>query len=983
MDFNSNIYNIVKQNTLYNNSPTINDVKSLQIIFRSENDRDNVYLSLISRILKNLPKKDDNNEKRKRKIHIILRSLKINQSYYNEYPPTIKIIQKLNEVCLILIQIDNSAIKKSTATLSNLLIRKSHEKIKQQEEDKLHFKIKSPKKKIELSEKILTLNRYNKNGIEFYYPGLVSEAKVFHSKKLERSLILQPSFGGQFRAVYKNITYTRKKRHGKNKTEIQTKKIIKDLNEEKIICVNLKKFQNKINEIYFEKNKKKKKKRKKLLRKDRQISIKNIKNYLESKYVLHGGDFVLKSNEIKIILKIVSKLKNIENYEEKLFSQIWIKLLINSYIQKEEEKFYKYLSVLKIMCKSSDPLVCKCALDLWFNLLIYGNLKVTIQQHSTKDQNFQKKLKRNYDKVSNFETILINFLQDLFNVLFYSKSKKMVLISKRVLQIASRIFFFCITRNGKIIKRKIRQFKLQNIIPLLQSIDFIPLQHGITLINVLMYKTYMEVKRPIFGHRLFPADISNNIYFISQVYSKSPCFLIRENLFLLIYDYFISQIYLKQKQNLLNLPSKLDQINSNQNVKHQLKHVVIDQSIYIYNLLKLIDSPHKFNQLWKYSKNDFYSEIFNFINEQYFLNPKNNKKISINNLPKKLFQLILFEFDKLINYPKKMLRGNDNDGFELLFQIINTNSIGGVNLDKVTSLLYSNDFIKMEKVIYCIFLILRKIYLNKPKINNDNNNNNNNTQFGKNKMDFNKKRNSFKGKRQFLLYFSSLAKNKNPKIRSIYLQIISRMIIYFKSTLLVEHGLTSEIEFIINYFNEKLIIFCGNKKVLSQNNLRFILQMIIEISTIDQKNSKSISKCISSIHQIIATELLISKNILQLISITILQYLFVNLKKKSSNEYIRIAMLHLIIEKTRKSKTDLNSIGGLSFFINLIDDVHPRISYLASIFLYHYWKNNKQKVYLDLNAQIKLKYKENPIYLSNMVFKIKELLEIGEQYLID
>jgi hypothetical protein len=95
---------------------------------------------------------------------------------------------------------------------------------------------------------------------------------------------------------------------------------------------------------------------------------------------------------------------------------------------------------------------------------------------------------------------------------------------------------------------------------------------------------------------------------------------------------------------------------------------------------------------------------------------------------------------------------------------------------------------------------------------------------------------------------------------------------------------------------------------------------------------------------------------------------------------MRAALLHLIIERCKASKEDIEAVGGTTFFKRLLNENDPQISYLASRFLIDMLQKEKPEQFSDiintLLARAVEAYDEKLV--SNPYLQIKAILEMQD-----
>jgi hypothetical protein len=107
-------------------------------------------------------------------------------------------------------------------------------------------------------------------------------------------------------------------------------------------------------------------------------------------------------------------------------------------------------------------------------------------------------------------------------------------------------------------------------------------------------------------------------------------------------------------------------------------------------------------------------------------------------------------------------------------------------------------------------------------------------------------------------------------------------------------------------------------------------------------------------------------------------YLFKYIFLYTDNEDIKIISFRFITEICIKQNQIFIEFFGIKFFIELLNDNHPSISYFSSLFLMNIIsKNNSEKYYNFLTYLLqKSQNEENVKLLDNPYFQIKELFSL-------
>eukprot|EP01122_Echinamoeba_exundans_P011362 TRINITY_DN4494_c0_g1_i1.p1 TRINITY_DN4494_c0_g1~~TRINITY_DN4494_c0_g1_i1.p1 ORF type:complete len:1100 (-),score=161.24 TRINITY_DN4494_c0_g1_i1:652-3951(-) len=129
----------------------------------------------------------------------------------------------------------------------------------------------------------------------------------------------------------------------------------------------------------------------------------------------------------------------------------------------------------------------------------------------------------------------------------------------------------------------------------------------------------------------------------------------------------------------------------------------------------------------------------------------------------------------------------------------------------------------------------------------------------------------------------------------------------------------------------------------------------------------------------ITGRVMVSMTQLRMIDISILHFTFSNLPPRYTCQ-MRAALLHLIIERCKARKEDIEAVGGTTFFKKLLNENDPQISYLASRFLIDMLQKEKPEQFSDiintLLARAVEAYDEKLV--SNPYLQIKAILEMQD-----
>ncbi|KAL9655551.1 hypothetical protein ABK040_002218 [Willaertia magna] len=373
----------------------------------------------------------------------------------------------------------------------------------------------------------------------------------------------------------------------------------------------------------------------------------------------------------------------------------------------------------------------------------------------------------------------------------------------------------------------------------------------------------------------------------------------------------------------------------------------------LFTIYKLPNIVKEINKL----DNSIYSIIDLFLKKNYFL--KLNSKFQFFTI---IFQFLIFKkFNNLETLQKDLLfyifyKSNFPIYFHILFKyfpnIENYEFIKKLSKFLFIEFIYKNEDIltilktnEFFEILFKFLIQLQKLILNYLKIYNF-------TNLDLKELLFTKKNNLIKQGEFLLFYFYKENDNfTNLEIfkeiyfenKFIFLNFIEKKFFYLKYL---------NLEKAIKFLNEIFLEFIVQKKELNNLILKNVFFIIFEF--ISQLNTNiEINNNFTFLDLFFKGLITIPYYLLKDINITILYYLFEHLNDDIS---IKSILLLLIIEKCNNSKNVLSSIGGLSFFKNLLqNEKNEQIIYFTSKYLMKHLSQSFPNEYYS--------------YLSNVILK--------------
>lgn len=259
---------------------------------------------------------------------------------------------------------------------------------------------------------------------------------------------------------------------------------------------------------------------------------------------------------------------------------------------------------------------------------------------------------------------------------------------------------------------------------------------------------------------------------------------------------------------------------------------------------------------------------------------------------------------------------------------------------------------------------------------------------------------------------NELCRHPDPRVRRIYLSVTEKMMLRMKSRI-EKHGDEAKVKEIIRLVNDNLgkLVSFGEK---NQTNLLAMLYIIMDfvcalLSNISEITDSSVIPGGSDPELVTVDGLCnlflqgnarISGIILSGINITILHHIFVNLKPSSSNltpstsrqnrnnstiRAVRTTLLMLIARKcdVPNNKELIASIGGMSFFKDLIKDPNPLISFHSATFLMERLHKDRPAVYTDLTQRLTTLAQQthNDKLLGNAYLQYRNICDVFQEVL--
>lgn len=259
---------------------------------------------------------------------------------------------------------------------------------------------------------------------------------------------------------------------------------------------------------------------------------------------------------------------------------------------------------------------------------------------------------------------------------------------------------------------------------------------------------------------------------------------------------------------------------------------------------------------------------------------------------------------------------------------------------------------------------------------------------------------------------NELCRHPDPRVRRIYLSVTEKMMLRMKSRI-EKPGDEAKVKEMIRLVNDNLgkLVSFGEK---NQTNLLAMLYIIMDfvcalLSNISEITDTSLLP-VSGDPELVNVDGLcnlflqgnarISASMLTGINITILHHIFVNLKPSSvallagtsrqnrNNSTIRAVRTTLLILIARKcdvanNKDLIASIGGMSFFKDLIKDPNPLIAFHAATFLMNRLHQDRPAVYTDLLQRLTTLAQQtnNDKLLGNAYLQYRNICDVFQEAL--
>lgn len=504
------------------------------------------------------------------------------------------------------------------------------------------------------------------------------------------------------------------------------------------------------------------------------------------------------------------------------------------------------------------------------------------------------------------------------------------------------------------------------------------------LINMIYFSKASSFSQQILEHtednpiaemNFFILEQLGGIRYILNLYTNSHSIEVRNNLFVVIFDYVIHLVNQASMRS-----SKREHVQS------------------LFQILVRANAPHYLWQIFKYTPIDFTSKFSKFIYTNLILVPsRQNEKLNQNEglLDYKRLSLSRTFMSLIIRFSGHLnLISSHYLSFEKEFLIVCDDVFGqktctefDVNniIEQILSLLKSNQELEVRSGQLLLSQILEKLYIQK---------------------DNHEKKILFEKFSQFHL---SLNREFDPKLQEIYLNVFERLIYFYRS----QYTIQADEKFhplLMKHINEGLLMFCsikthpvklflrayyilmdflsihytppGNLRHPLQNEIPFALNLGPKEQDIDTISSMFLGGHIA-----------IPSYLLKEISIGVLHRLFLRMTEslvmeimpstlERSIERARCVLFVLIIQKCNRKPSVLDSLGGISFFKNeMINDNNPGVAYFASEFLIKVLVREAKDEYYDfLKKIIQIAHKTNDAYLlDNPYLQLFKLITEGDE----
>ena len=403
----------------------------------------------------------------------------------------------------------------------------------------------------------------------------------------------------------------------------------------------------------------------------------------------------------------------------------------------------------------------------------------------------------------------------------------------------------------------------------------------------------IEITNEFVAEKLLIKFLINNIYHENNIFDfekiekiggisiiinfflKTRSLTTKQNLFIVIYDYLINELKKKKK------------IKMNQEI--ELLNLIFssDTQLYIDQIFKFLPGNfiQKFSKFLsielvlkeKVSDSLDQQTIVNFVFELYNVS---SKYLSVSNF---FFFLTFLKMENEINSRciEFLNETNTNEHFSILKYLIYSNDpLEKKNGESMLFVCLIDEKCKISKIIK---------YLKKNIVN----------QIGE-------------------LLMSELC--KKTKGRFIYLNLVEKIILYKKSKFQVFHD-EKKLNDLFKYLNDSLIQFFQIKETNPLLNLKVFHLIVDFVSIYDKEFQKVINEKEDWCDLFREGLIQIPSNLIKDIHVSIFHQLYLNI----FDENIKVICFIFILEKCKR-KSNLDLIGGNSFFITALDHQNASIS---------------------------------------------------------
>ncbi|KAJ6237457.1 conditional loss-of-growth 1 [Anaeramoeba flamelloides] len=837
--------------------------------------------------------------------------------------------------------------------------KKDQEKHKEKKKEKER---KNEKKKEKTKEKEKKTQNDNKKGKE---EKKEKQKKKKKKKKIQKesdfyaSLLLQPTFGGQF-SVQKSKPRSEKSRE---KIPLNINEPVSSLSTLTYGSVSellqLVKVQNKQNggndgdneendgdnvdggdddDEGFSSEEESSSTKKTSTVKMKRSRLFQYKHYEEQK------PFKFNEKEIDLISQTILKSNQDKTLARKSLSEFWIKIAIDTYLQKDPKEFLNQINSFTSMLNTKQIGPKLMAFNLLFNLLIHSNLIYDLQQlnlnenNKNKEKTNQKQKQKQKEMEKENKTQNLKKLAPINEALFNTLQNMIIALSKteetspKVWTAALNCFFFVITQSGKLNLENLLKLDLKVVIIFLKRNERFSDLSIKMLIRILINLIYKS-KKKFLDFQPLPESIfgdGNNFDLLVEIYSKTRIFEVRENLFYLFFDNCASELI---KNGSINI-----------GVENK-KAKIIEEFLSILHLLIRLDFAHHFPRLFLHCGEKIWEQLSNFIFAQQLAREKKLIRIA-KRLPKETLSLVFFAFSTMINNHAKIAPKFQNAMQRTLeIKMIN---VRGIKIIK--SLISSKipEFRKSGK--NWLFELMKMCAVKNQK---------------------------FEGKELIKNLMNSLSSLKNWRARYCYIEIVEKLALFYKANLITKHGKTVKIKEMFKFFNEMCIRILQSQEK-HPNNLRYLLVIVIRLIGYDTKNSLSPSLKLNIFQQVLSGEWLCSTFLINQISPQIFQFVLQNLDSKRENSDARCCALLLLSSKHQDEESGIHKIGGIKWLESLINDQDMRFALIAARIAEDWYLTKNAEQYNNYLAQVKKVAKSKKIseIRKNPLLRVKEVLLI-------